>query len=155
MFHPLEIASVKSRVLPYFFVVLVAGVCAIWRSEPVLAQDFMAGTVVSADLAKMEIEIIPVDSSGHDEGDGKSLRVRVTPESLVVNGRGERVFPGCVYPGGIIRLWGQREEGIFTVTEIRGFGGRGRGDPTGVRRRLQRMGPGFCPGGPGFRGGRP
>jgi hypothetical protein len=144
---------VKKTALPYFFLILAVGVCALLRSEPALARDFMAGTVVSADLAKMEIEIIPgtLDSSGHDEGGGKSIRVRVTPESLVVNGRGELVFPGCVFPGGIVRLWGQREEGIFTATEIRGFGGRG--DPTGVRRRLQRMGP--CPGGPGFRGGQP
>ena len=147
----------KNLVLPYFFLVLVVGVCAFLRSEPALAQEFMAGTVVSADLAKMEIEIIPgtLDSSGHDAGEGKSIRVRVTPESLVVNGRGEQVFPGCVFPGRIVRLWGHMEEGRFMVTDIRGFGGRGRGDPTGVRRRLQRMGPDFCPGGPGFRGGQP
>ena len=148
----------KKPALPYFFLILAVGVCALLRSEPALAQNFMAGTVVSADLAKMEIEIIPgptLDSSDHDVSEGKSIRVRVTPESLVVNGRGDRVFPGCVFPGRVIRLWGQMEGGVFTVTDIRGFGGRGRGDPTGVRRRLQRMGPDFCPGGPGFRGGQP
>ena len=123
-----------------------------------IAQDFIAGTVLAADIERMEIELIPGphEQATSDETEKKSITVRLSIDNLIVNRRGDRVFPGCVFPGGMVRIWGKMDEKerVFMVSDIRGYGGRGQTDPTGVRRRLQRMGPGYCPGGPGFRGGR-
>jgi hypothetical protein len=123
-----------------------------------IAQDFIAGTVLAVDINRMEIELVPgpPPQATGDETEMKSITARLTIDNLVVNRRGDRVFPGCVFPGGMIRIWGKMDEKerIFMVSDIRGYGGRGQTDPTGVRRRLQKMGPGYCPGGPGFRGGR-
>jgi hypothetical protein len=123
-----------------------------------IAQDFIAGTVLTADIERMEIELIPSppEQATGDETEKKSITVRLSTDNLIVNRRGYRVFPGCVFPGGMVRIWGKMNERdrVFMVFDIRGYGGRGQTDPTGVRRRLQKMGPGYCPGGPGFRGGR-
>jgi len=123
-----------------------------------IAQDFIAGTVLAADIERMEIELIPSppEQAPGDETEKKSITARLSVDNLIVNRRGDRVFPGCVFPGGMVRIWGKMDEKerVFMVSDIRGYGGRGQTDPTGVRRRLQKMGPGYCPGGPGFRGGR-
>jgi hypothetical protein len=150
-----KMMKLKKSSLP-FFVLLSFIFISFWKNETVFAQDFIGGTVLSVDLERMEMELVPglPETANNDGGTEKSIKVRLLPECFIINGRGERVLPGCVFPGGIVRLWGHREEGVFMVTDIRGYGGRGRGDPTGVRRRLQRMGPGYCPGGPGFHGGR-
>jgi hypothetical protein len=129
--------------------------CIFRGADSVAAQDFIAGTVLSADIDRMEIELFPVlaDQVEGDQRRKKSVIARLSAENLVVNGRGERVFPGCVFPGGMVRIWGRMDGESFIVSDIRGpGGGHGRGDPTGVRRRLQRMGPGYCPG--GWQGGR-
>jgi hypothetical protein len=128
---------------------------SIWTNDPVFADDFIAGTVLSIDIDKLEITLIPGPPEQSLDDAKKSITARLNAENLVVNKRGDRVFPGCVFPGGMVRIWGHMDEGIFMVTDIRGYGGRGQADPTGVHRRLQRIGPGYCPDGPGFHGGRP
>lgn len=123
--------------------------CTFWGAGAVVAQDFIAGTVLAVDFDRMEIDLLPVpaDSSEIDHQKTKSIKARLSSENQVVNGMGRRVFPGCVFPGGMIRMWGHMDDGIFMISDIRGPGrGGGRGDPTGVRRRLQKMGPGYCPG---------
>lgn len=147
----------KNAPHPSFFLLFLF-LFIIWRNDSVFAQDFIAGKVLAADLDRMEIELIPgsPNLAVGDEKEKKSITARLSADNLVVNRRGDRVFPGCVYPGGMVRVWGHfdAKEGVFMVTDIRGYGGCGQTDPTGVRRRLQKMGPGYCPGGPGFHGGR-
>lgn len=152
----LEIKNLRHRLfLPIFLLLAIA--CASDGVGPALAQDFIAGTVVSADIEKMEIEIIPIVNAptNVDGKEKKYVIARLSDENLVVNRLGKRIFPGCVYPGGVIRLWGHMDQGVFLATDIRGWGGRGRSDPTGVRRRLLRGGGRNSPGGPGVHGGRP
>ncbi len=157
MLRKLEVKDLKETLfLPFFFLLTIA-FALVGEVGPVSAQDFIAGTVVSADIKKMEIEIIPLVNAptNDDEKEKKNITARLSDENLVVNRLGKRVFPGCVYPGGIIRLWGHMDQGVFLATDIRGWRGRGRSDPTGVRRRLLRGGGRNCSGGPGFHGGRP
>jgi hypothetical protein len=121
-------------------------------------QDFIAGRVLTADFDTMEIQLMPSqpEQQTGDETKMKSITARLSIDNLIVNRSGNRVFPGCVFPGGMVRIWGKMDEKgkVFIVSDIRGYGGCGQTDPTGVRRRLQKMGPGYCPGGSGFRGGR-
>lgn len=124
--------------------------CLFLGADSVVAQDFIVGTVVATDIDKMKIELLPLldDQVESDQQRKRNITAQLSTENLMVNRRGERVFPGCVFPGGIVRIWGRMDGGSFLVSEIRGpGGGHGRGDPTGVRRRLQRMGPGYRPGG--------
>jgi hypothetical protein len=148
----LKMASRTSTFLFFLFF------CTISSTDLAIAQDFIVGTVIAADIDRMEIELIPgsAELGTGGEAEKKSITVRLSIDNLIVNRRGDRVFPGCVFPGGIVRIWGKMDEKekVFVVSDIRGYGGRGQTDPTGVRRRLQKMGPGYCPGGPGFRGGR-
>jgi hypothetical protein len=158
--HPLasqqsEIEKLSYRSSSYLLVLFAVALIFLSRGSA-LAQDFMAGTVVSAEIEKLEIELIPItgDPARPDGKEKKSVTVKLSADNLVISRMGRRVFPGCVYPGGRIRLWGHMDQGVFMATEIRGWGGKGRSDPTGVRRRLQRRGGWNCPGGPGFHGGR-
>jgi hypothetical protein len=140
--------KVKTVLYAPFFLSFLC-LLTLWGADPVGAQNFVVGTVLNADIGRMEIELLPNPSDPiEDVHQGKKrLIARLSTENLVVNRRGEQVFPGCVFPGGVVRIWGRMDKGIFIVSDIRGPGGHGRGDPTGVRRRLQRMGPGYCPGG--------
>ena len=121
----------------------------VWGVDSAGAQDFITGTVLAADIDRLEIELLPgpPDPVEGDQHRKKSITAQLSADCLVINRRGERKFPGCVYPGGVVRIWGRMDGGIFKISDIRGPGGHGSGDPTGVRRRLQRMGPGYCPGG--------
>jgi hypothetical protein len=154
---PKEIQKLKnaSRVSTFLFLLFFF---AISSTDLAVAQDFIFGTVLAADIDRMEIKLIPgpPEQTTNDETEKKSITARLSIDNLIVNRRGDRVFPGCVFPGGIVRIWGKMDEKerVFMVSDLRGWGGRGQTDPTGVRRRLQRMAPGYCPGGPGFRGGR-
>jgi hypothetical protein len=131
------------------FVLCLLCLFIVWGVDSAGAQDFITGTVLAVDIDRMEIELLPgpPDPVESDQQGKRSITARLSAENLVENRRGEHVFPGCVYPGGVIRIWGRMEAGIFIVSDIRGPGGHGQGDPTGVRRRLQRIGPGYCPGG--------
>ena len=153
---PKEIQNLKNASCVSAFLLLLL-FFNISSTDLAIAQNFIFGTVLRADIDRMEIELIPgpPEQTTSDETAKKRITARLSIDNLIVNGRGERVFPGCVFPGGMIRIWGKMDEKerVFTVSDIRGWGGRGQTDPTGVRRRLQRMGPGYCPGGPGFRGG--
>jgi hypothetical protein len=143
---PMKIIKVKIAMGALFFLFF----SLFWSAGSVVAQDFIVGTVLTADIDKMEIELLPMldDQVEGNQKRKRSMTVQLSAENLVVNRRGERVFPGCVFPGGIVRIWGRMDGGSFIVSDIRGSGGgHGRGDPTGVRRRLQRMGPGYPSGG--------
>ncbi len=123
-----------------------------------LAEDFMVGTVFSTNLDKREIVVVPLEKGDATDvtksKDG--IVARLSDDALVVNRMGRHVYPGCVSPGGIIRLWGRMDEKekVFYAAELRCWGGGGGHDPTGVRRRLHRRRGWNCPGGPTFHGGR-
>jgi hypothetical protein len=152
-----EMEKLKNPLRPFILPLLLFSLFLV-RAEPCAAEDFIAGTVLSADIEKMEIVIVPLEKGSATSGAGgeKHIIARLSTDILVVNRMGRQVFPGCVYPGGIIRLWGRMDEEkkVFFVTDIRGWGGRGSHDPTGVRRRLQRGGAWNSPNGQGFHGGR-
>lgn len=128
------------------------------RADISMADDFMAGTVLSSDIEKMEIVLVPLKKGPAADDTKEEARIiaKVSGDNLVVNRVGRKVFPGCVSPGRIIRLWGRmdKDRKVFYVNDLRGWGGRGRHDPTGVRRRLQRGGGWNCQNGPGFHGGQ-
>ncbi len=102
------------------------------------------GKVVAVDVQKMEIEVEPQSSLQlFKEADGRNtVTVRLSKRNTFkTNDRGSP-FPGCVVPGKRIRLWGEKEESsrrVFVVTDIRGCGGGGCQDSTGVRSRLRKM----------------
>jgi hypothetical protein len=143
----------KKQLLPLLFF-LIGFLLA--SNISAFAEDFMAGTVVKTGPARNEIVIVPLDEGKpmEDSHVRSGIIVRLSTDSLVVDKQGRQVLPGCVYPGGIVRVWGHMsdKEKVFYATDIRGWGGRGGHDPTGVRRRLHRGRGWRCPGGPGFHG---
>jgi hypothetical protein len=144
----------KVREFPRYIMILLLffGVTR-GKSVAAFSEDFIAGTVFAVDREKMEIRLVPAPSidSSNDIEPNNHITIRFSQDSLVINRKGAHVLPGCVFPGGMIRVWGQMDDTgkIFFATDIRGHGRRGSADPTGVRRRLQKMGPGNCPMGPG------
>jgi hypothetical protein len=147
-----ETAKMRGLSRYILMLLLFLGV-TIGQSVAAFSEDFLAGTVLAVDNEKMEIRLIPVSQAGsiNDHEQNASVTIRYSTDSLVINKRGAYVLPGCVYPGGMIRVWGQMDNTgkIFLATDIRGYRGRGHFDPTGVRRRLHKMGPWNCPLGPG------
>ena len=115
-----------------------------YEVTPVNCQEYFVGTVVAMDAQKMEIEVepqYPLQIFGAAQNRGNVIVRLEGLKNVQVRGRGGP-FPDCVFPGNSIRLWGVREtssERIFVVTDIRGCGGGGCQDSTGVRSRIRKL----------------
>ncbi len=128
---------------PVFFILLVLNIFFM-RGIPAYCQDFFVGKVVAVDVQKMEIEVEPQSSLQlFKEVEGyHTVTVRLSKRSTIKTNDRSALFPECVVPGKKIRLWGEKEESsnrVFVVTDIRGCGGGGCQDSTGVRSRLRKM----------------
>ena len=121
-------------------VCLLLTICLVGIAGPVWAK-MLTGRVESLDPATRSFVMQVTDPD---------VAVVVKPAAGFVGPcRRDRIFPGCVRPGNMIRVWGEfaksqanskageqeRGQRIFLATDIRGGGG---GDPTGVRFRIGR-----------------
>ena len=128
---------------PVFFCLLVLNIFFMW-GIPAYCQDFFVGKVVAVDVQKMEIEVEPQSSLQlFKEVEGRhTVTVRLSKSNSIKTNDRSSPFPECVVPGKKIRLWGEKEKSsfrVFVVTDIRGCGGGGCQDSTGVRSRLRKM----------------
>ena len=128
---------------PVFFCLCVLSIvftCVI----PAYCQDFFVGKVVAVDVQKMEIEVEPQSPLQlfKEAESRRTVTVRLSKRNTIKTNDRSSPFPECVVPGKKIRLWGEKEKSsnrVFTATDIRGCGGGGCQDPTGVRSRLRKM----------------
>ena len=113
-------------------------------SLPAHGQDFLKAKVLAVDSDKMEIEVLELASGRQSAADsqGDKLLIQIAQENDLPRIDGDAVFPCCVVPGKIIRLWGKivpDRRNVFLATDIRGCRDGSCSDPTGVRSRLFRF----------------
>lgn len=104
-------------------------------SSPAFCQEFLMARVLTIDPEALELTVVtPADPDSQ-------ITVRIAEKNVLPQSDQGIFFPRCVAQGSTIRIWGTREEletPLFVASEIRGCGGSGCSDPTGVRLRLRK-----------------
>jgi len=113
------------------FLALLTVWTALAGVNPLLAGQVMLGRVLSIDEERAEVVVTPVDGQAQSEGKVivQQIRVAYPPDGI----------PPRLKEGDVVRIWGDystSDPSRFDATHM-GYG-RGRGDPTGVRSRIER-----------------
>lgn len=105
--------------------------------------EFLYGQVVEVNRDAQEfvlVTLLPDKNETDLSGNTARIRVKAMGEMLPQAEDGDSLLPGCVQVGKRVRVWGESPASgsTFLATDVRGCGGMGCSDPTGVRSRLQK-----------------
>jgi uncharacterized membrane protein YgcG len=107
------------------------------------SAEFLVGEVVAVNRDRQEFVIVSIfTDKGETESSGKESRIKVKAVGEVLSQYEKSIplLPGCVQVGERVRVWGEipATGAVFLAIDVRGCGGMGCNDPTGVRSRLQK-----------------
>ncbi len=105
--------------------------------------EFLYGQVVEVNRDAQEFVLVSLSPDKEDtdlSGNTARIRVKAMGAMLPQSEEGDSFLPGCVQVGKRVRVWGETPASgaSFLATDVRGCGGMGCSDPTGVRSRLQK-----------------
>lgn len=120
-----------------------AGVIALILITLLVKNGLAAEKTLHGEVLDIDRQAMTVTVRADVEGTGEVIQAVVLADSILVEKQtGEKRLPGCIQTGNHIRIRGRTSSGesgsMFLAEEVRGCGGSGCSDPTGVRQRLNK-----------------
>jgi len=107
------------------------------------SAEFLYGEVAEVNRALQEFVLISIPTKQGETKRAENnsrINVKAVGELFPQSEEGLPLLPGCVQVGEKVRVWGETPAtgSVFLAIDVRGCGGMGCNDSTGVRSRLQK-----------------